>query len=138
MAIGIGAALHRKTGGLVDDEHPVVAVQHRVAQQREILRSGARRPAAGFGDGRDGLRQRRHADRLARGDRVAGAGALAIYPDLPGAQQLFEPPVAETRIMPLEPAVEPAGPVLWPYRNGGDPAHTLLPASDPRWRSLFQ
>ena len=56
-------------------------------------------------------------------DRIAGAGALAVDPDLPGAQQLFEPAVAEAGIMPLEPAVEPAGAVLRPHRDGFDAGH---------------
>ena len=122
MALGVGAALHREAGGLVDDQRPVVAVQHGIAQQRDILRPGARRLAAAAARRR--LGQRRHPDRLARRDRVAGAGALAVNPDLPGAQQLFEPSVAEARIMPLEPAVEPPGAVLRPHGDGGDAAHS--------------
>ena len=106
MALGVGAALHGEPGRLVDDNGPVVAVKDRVAQQCLIARPGMPRSRR---RGRRRLGQRRHPDRLAGRDRVAGAGALAVDPDLAGAQQFFEVPVAQPRIMPPKPAVEPAG-----------------------------
>ncbi len=65
---------------------------HRVAQQRLVLRADAAAPCGGAA-----------ALRPSGGTRiawpgataVAGLGALAVDPDLPGAQQLFEPAVAE-------------------------------------------
>ena len=56
--------------------------------------------------------ERRDADRLARGQPVAGLGALAVDPDLPGAQQLFEPAMGQRRVMPPEPAIEAKRPIL--------------------------
>ena len=99
--------------------------RYSTASRSSATSCGRARGAAPARRRRGGLGQRRHADRLARRDRVAGAGALAVDPDLPGAQQLFEPAVTEARIMPLEPAVEPAGAILRPHRDGGDAAHCV-------------
>ncbi len=52
------------------------------------------------------LKLRRNADRLPHFQPVARVGASAVNANLPGAQQLFERPMAKRRIMPFEPAVE--------------------------------
>ena len=41
------------------------------------------------------------------GDTVAGLGTTAVQPYLASAEQLFQPAMAERRIVTLEPAVEP-------------------------------
>src|SRR5437879_2513696 len=102
MAPGLGAALHRKPGRLVEYDRRGVAIEHELTQQPLVLR-----PNPPDRRRRRWLRQRRHPDRLAGGDGITGVGALAVDPDLPGAQQLFEPAVAERGVMPPEPAIEP-------------------------------
>ena len=131
MALGVGAALDRETGRLVDDNRPIVAIEHGVAQQRGILRPQARHGRGGWWR----LRQRRHPDRLAGRNGIAGAGSLAVDADLAGAQQLFELAVAEPGIVPPEPAVEPPRAVFRPHRYGFDAGHCPVAA---RRRSLSQ
>src|SRR5215469_12528950 len=103
MAVCAGAALHRQALGLVDDDHPGVAIEHALLQQSRIR---------SVGDGARRLRlrrrrdwQRRHADALPGSDAIAGVDALAVESNLAGAQQLLEPAMAQLGEMPLEPAV---------------------------------
>ncbi len=48
-------------------------------------------------------------DGLPGRNAVTRAGAFAVDPDPPGAQQLFETAMAECGIMALEPAIETQG-----------------------------
>ena len=105
MALGSGAALHREARRLVEDDDLVVAVEDRVACSIASS-AGEHAGAAPAALRAVGASERRDADRLARRHPVAGLGALAVDPDLAGAQQLFEPAMGERRIMPPEPAVE--------------------------------
>ena len=104
MASGFGAALHCKAGRLVEHDRRGVAIEHEMAQQPLILRADTARRWR-----RRRLGQRRHPDRLAGADRVTGPGAFAVDPDLAGAQQLFQPAVAQAGIVPPEPAVPELG-----------------------------
>jgi hypothetical protein len=98
-----GAALHRQARRLVDHQDRFILVQHRGAQFLGIaLGHRARR-------GRPGRRgaQWRHAHGLAFRQAQIGLGALAVDPDLAGAQQLLQMAVRDLREMAAEPAVEP-------------------------------
>ena len=110
MAAQAAAALDRQTGRLVEGDQPVVPVEDTGLQRRRLLGVDPRRR---FRCGRASLAwplgrsQRRHADRLARGEAQAGLGAPAVDPHLAGAQELLQPAVAELGEAPPEPAVEP-------------------------------
>ncbi len=117
MALGLGPALHRQPRRLVEDDDRVVAMQDRPLHHRLV---GREQPARRHR--RRGRRriERRDADRLARGQPVAGLGALAVDPDLPGAQQLFEPAMGQRRVMAPEPAIEAKRPILAVNGHGFD------------------
>ncbi len=103
MPLGAGSALDREARRFVERDNGIVAMQDRRLQHRRVGRQY--RARRGCGAGRGDV-QWRHADRLSRHHPVAGFGALAVDPDLAGAQQLFEPAVSKCRVVPLEPAVE--------------------------------
>src|SRR5438132_14172270 len=115
MALGAAAALDGETGRLVQHDHRIVAVQHRVSQHRFVAWRGLSRPLRSRCSH---LLQSRNADGLARHHMVTGAGALAVDPDPPGTQQPFEAPMAECGIVALEPAIETNRPVLAGDRHG--------------------
>jgi hypothetical protein len=125
MARRPGAALNREAGGLVDDDHVIIAMEDEALQKPFIGR--ARRDDLGLGS-RHRRRQGRHADALSRGDAVARIGAFAVKPDLARAQQLFEPAMAEFGEMPLEPAVETDFGVLGRHGQGLDATHAPHPS----------
>jgi hypothetical protein len=120
MARGSGPALHRKACRLVDDDDIVVTVQHQALDEFFVVRPHLRRA---FRRLRHGCGQRRHAHALAGRDPVACIRALAVEPDLPGAQELFQPAMTEFGEMPLEPAVEADFGVLGRHRQDLDAAH---------------
>src|SRR5204863_4091776 len=124
----------RKPGRLIDDDRRRISIEHEAAQHLLVLRSDAPRRRWRCRT-RRGLGERRHPDRLTRLHRIAGPRALAVDPDLPGAQQPFEPPVVERGVMPAEPAIEPPGAVFRSHRYNVDAGH-VSPAA--RWRSLSQ
>src|SRR5229473_1196428 len=108
VPLGPAAALDGETGRLVQHDHRIVAVQHRIPQHgfvawRALSRHLRRRCGHLF--------QSSNTNSLTRLYTVTGAGALAVDPDIPGAQQLFETAMAECRIVTLEPAVETQGDV---------------------------
>ena len=80
------------------------------------------------------LAQGGNADRLAGSQSITCTGSLAVDPDLPSTQQLFEPAMAERRIMPPEPAVEAEAAVLGCDSDGF--CHCADTAA--RWRILSQ
>src|ERR1700736_3867589 len=104
-----------------------VAVQNRVLQQGRVA---GRRLSRTLWDRRSHLLPSRNADGLARYHMVTGAGALAVDPDPPGPQQLFEAPMAERWVVTLEPAVETDRPVLAGNGHGigGIRHHPLRPS----------
>ncbi len=101
-----GAALHGESGRLVEDEHLVVLVEQHPGQQFAVALPAHRLR----GQRRATLAvhvERRNAHGLTRLKPRVGLGAAAIDPHLAGAQQLLQVAEAETRIVGLEPAVEP-------------------------------
>jgi hypothetical protein len=106
MAHDARAALHRKTGWLVENEHGRVLVQHHLPEDGAIVLAAdalcRKRLVALPVDA-----ERRNAHDLPRLKPGVGLGASAIDADLPRAQQLLQVPEAEPRKMCLEPAIEP-------------------------------
>jgi len=83
-----GAALHRQTRRLVEDDHIGIAIQHGRAQSpghrlidRRTRRRRHRRRIRG---------QRRNPDALAGAQALTGLNPAAIDPDLPGPQPFFQ------------------------------------------------
>ena len=103
MAVGAGAALHRKPHRLVQHQHVVVLVE------RDRLDEGAVLLVAGGVVAR--LRrldlERRDADRLALLQPVLGLRALAVHPHLAFADDALDVAERQARIARLEEAVEP-------------------------------
>ena len=125
MPFGAAATLDGETGGLIQHDHRVVAMQDRVPQHgfvagRHLSQYLRRR-------GRH-LVERRNADCLTRCHPVARAGALTVDPDVSRAQQPFEAAVAECGIVPLEPAVETNRTVFAANRHGVGGGHSPTPA----------
>ncbi len=77
-------------------------MQHGIAQHARI----GIRYRGPLEDGRIVVRQRRHANLLARLKPLARFSALAVHAQLAGAQQLLQPPVTDLRKAAMEPAVE--------------------------------
>src|SRR6516165_5558185 len=120
VPFGPAAALDGETGRLVQHDHRIVAVQHRVPQDGFVAGRGLSRPLR---NGRGHFFQRRDTDDLTRRQAVTGAGALTVDPDPTRAQQLFEMAMAERGVVPLEPAVETKRPVLAGDSHGVGRAH---------------
>ena len=68
---------------------------------------------------------------LPRLQPLARLGALAVDPHLAGAQELFEPAMAEAGEMTLEPAVEPKLGLVFADGDGGDAAHAFSALPSP-------
>src|SRR6516162_7834243 len=134
MALGAAAALDGETGRLVQHDHGVVAMQYRVAQHRFVAGRGLPHR---LGRRRRHLVEPRKADRLPRHDPVARTGALAVDPNAPGAQQLFEMSVSQGGVMALEPAIDPNRAVLAGDGYGVSDVRRHSDAAA-RWRSLSQ
>ena len=114
MRGGLGAALRREAGGLVEHQRGIVLVDHHFARERHfILGEGgalARRPRVGthrLGRG--------HAQHLTGGDAIARADPRAVEPQLPGARPFGDDREAGVGQMPLEPAIDADAVVI-----GGD------------------
>ncbi len=99
----IPGPLRRQPVRLVERDHRGVAVEH-AGEELALLGRGEagarRRPGAGQ------FRQRRQAHLLPRGQAGAGLGALAIHPDLAGAQQLVDQALRQIGDAAAQPAIE--------------------------------
>src|SRR5882724_8592675 len=126
MALGSAAALNGETGRLIEHDHRIVAVQYRVPQYRFVAWRGLSRPLRSRCRH---LLQSRNADGLTRRNAVTRAGPLAVDSNPPGAQQLFEAPMAERWVVTLEPAIETRRAVLAGdgHGIGGVRHHPLRP-----------
>ena len=105
MCGGLGAALGRKAGGLVEHQRGIVLVDHHLARERHFVlgqgRALAHRPRVGahrLGRG--------HAQHLPGGDTIARADPRAVEPELPGARPFGDDREAGVGQMPLEPAID--------------------------------
>ena len=126
---GLGAALDRQAGGLVEDEDIRVLVEHEAAGEGDVPPLAAPRSPARL------LRsERRHPHRRARRKPRVRLGPTAIDPDLARARQLVDLRLAQLRPAPAKPAVE-AHAVLG--GRDGDQLHIMLahaPTKQPRAR----
>jgi hypothetical protein len=99
-------ALHRQSGRLVEDVDLRVLVQQHARQHIAIVLIADRISGHLVACLAIDL-ERRNADDMARLDPRVGLGAAAIDPDLPRPQQLLQMAETKSRIVSLEPAVEP-------------------------------
>jgi hypothetical protein len=119
MALGLGAALRREAGILVEHDRGTIAVDHHLLDillvlraQRRTLLLGLRLPGGG------GRLQRGDADRLACLDPVAGRDALAVDAKLARARPARDDVEARIRDVALEPAIEPDAVVVVGHDEG--------------------
>ena len=106
VLVRTAAALHRQSRRLVEHDHVIVAMYHHALDLGGVA-IGNRRLRLGSRLGRRRIRDAgRQADRLARLDTVLALGALAVDPDLTGAQQLLQRAVAQFGEVALKPPVE--------------------------------
>ena len=103
MPFHIGAALHGKSGRLVQHQHVGILVEDGIAQ---CLGIGCIEGHGRSGRGRRRIGKRRDTDRLACFKPLIGLGSFARDPNLPGPQKPFQHGMTEMREMPLEPAIE--------------------------------
>jgi hypothetical protein len=133
-----GAALDGEPRGLVEREEVGLLVDHEGADEAGVLET--RHPPDGTGGGlgrvrRGPLGQRGDADGLAGGEAGAGLDALAVDPELAGAEQLLEGAVGDDGEVLADPAVEPPALLLAPDLAGLDAAHDPSPSPLPAARS---
>src|SRR5580704_3642509 len=99
------SSLYSEPGRFVQDDDVVVPVDDQPLELRGIVVGDRRNlPRLGRRRGRDPGRQ---ANGLAGLDAILALGALAVDPHLARAQKLLQRAMAQFRIMPLEPAVQP-------------------------------
>ena len=89
---------------------------------QDVMRVRGREIPCALGPRRRLSHTGRQADGLPAFDPRRGLGAAAVEPDLAGAQQLFEPAVAEARVMAPEPTVEADPVIIARDRDGPDAA----------------
>ncbi len=106
MLEGLGAALRREAGRLVEHDRLRILVDHHLARECGLI--VAERGAVRLGLGGAGLDRfgRGHADHLAGGDAIARIGARAVDAELTGARPARDDVEAGVGQMPLEPAIE--------------------------------
>ena len=120
-----GAALDGETGGLVQHQDVVVAVEDHCLEQRPVLRrerlGGGRRIAR---SGRKG--ERRQAHFLAGAQARIALDPRSVKPHLAGPQQLVEIGIGQPRETQAAPAVEPHAFLLGLDRMEGGRRHGAL------------